>query len=98
MTDVKVIDRAFVEQLGRTIQNLADEQLPGARGLASEASTTMTGAGQAGGLLVTLSFMFAAEYVEGAWEVKRGVAAEFNERLQQIATNWQTVEEGDGSR
>jgi hypothetical protein len=92
----RVIDRAFIERLGRNIEQSANDHLPQASRDAAQASDLMTTAGQGGGLLVVLAFFFAAEYVEEAWRTKTGTAQTLNEAAQRIATRWRAVEEGYG--
>lgn len=69
--------------------------MPRARDLAAQAADMMTYAGQGGGLLVVLSFFFAAEYTEQAWETKRETAATLGQAARTIARNWEAVEDGN---
>jgi hypothetical protein len=91
----RTIDAEFITQLGKDIQAAADLHLPEARRLATDAQTTMMGAGQAGGLLAVVGFLFASEYAEHAWETKEQTAAEFSAGLARIAQNWRDVEQAN---
>lgn len=95
--DLKVIDRAFIEQLGQNIEDSGSRHLPGAKSDAATAADLMTSAGQGGGLLVVAAFFFATEYVQGAWETKKGTTETLNAGAKRIAKNWRSVEEGDGT-
>lgn len=96
MGERKVIDRDFVRNLGKGIQRSADESLPQASRLASQAADSMQAAGQSGGIAVAAAFFFACEYTANAWARKQEDAESVNDAAQRIADNWEATEEHYG--
>jgi hypothetical protein len=91
----KTIDAEFIAQLGKDIQAASDQCLPEAARLAGDAQATMAGAGQAGGLLAVVGFLFASEYAEHAWGTKEKTATDFRTGLARISQNWNDVEQAN---
>lgn len=89
----KAVDWTFVSDLGKRIQGSADDTLPPASRLCATAQSTMMDAGQGGGLLVVLSFFFAAAFLEDSLERKQTVAQQLNEGAQKCSKNWEAVED-----
>ncbi|GAB3399858.1 hypothetical protein [Flindersiella endophytica] len=89
----RVIDRDFIEKLGKDIQKEADGTLPQAKSMAVEAQEQMKQAGQGGGFPVVMAFFFGSEYAEQAWDTKQEEAGELNSALQRIAQKWQEIED-----
>lgn len=89
----KTIDAQFIRDLGKNIATAADESIPDAKNLASQAQSEMLTAGQAGGLVACIGFLLAAEYAEHAWETKQQTADDFKTGLDKVAQNWEDVEQ-----
>jgi hypothetical protein len=93
MAEQKVFDADLVENLGKRIDGAVNDAIPEMASLTNEGQSLMTGAGQAGGILVVIGFLVASEYVEQACATKLEEAEEFRLALRKAADNMRHTEE-----